>query len=177
MGNRKGGKPSYLRVIEEAGANYEATAAALAPDAVETLDPPEIVKARAVALAEWERIGGQLAKLKILSALDYWSLADYCIAVADFVDCENIIQDAGGLDGEGAEYTTSGRNGTQYKPRPIVARRQEALKSLRGAATEFGLTPRARVMMARGPQGDLFGEGAGGPGTVGDRIGKAPGAA
>lgn len=157
-----GRKPDYLQLVEAAGANYVPEPIAEAPDQLETLDPPEVVAVREVALSEWERITTRLAEIKLISALDLWTLADYCLAVADFVECEEWIRENGGITADGGEYTTNGRNGIQYKPRPVVARRQEALKRIASSASEFGLSPRARVTLARGVQGSLFDDEPGG---------------
>lgn len=179
MAKGRGKTPDYLKLIESAGANYEPAPAALSPVEVELLAPPAIVaehvveingEAVHVALGEWERIGAHLMRLELVGDLDLWPLAAYCLAVANFVGCEYEIIRLGGIAKSGGEYTTSGRNGTQYKARPVVARRQEALAALRSAADDFGLTPRARVNMSRAAQEDLFSRGGGQGGGVEGRL-------
>lgn len=159
MSTGAGNKPGYLALVENAQADYLPNEAPKRGEiVVVNLECPAIVATRLVdnqpvAKLEWDRIAPVLARDGLLRDQDLWALADYCLAVADFVECEVWLQKNRGIVHAGT-YSTTGRSGTQYKAHPVVARRQEARKNMAALASEFGLTPRARHSLRHGESGD-----------------------
>ncbi len=87
------------------------------------------------ALAEWNRLGPELAHLGLLKNADRAAFAAYCEAYGDFQKYTREIKDTG------ETFTTDkGYVGIH----PFVALRNKALEKLRQYAAEFGLTPAAR---------------------------------
>lgn len=157
--NSAGNKPGYLTLVAAAAADYVPEERVKSGEIVRVdLACPAIVASREVngepvARLEWERITTVLAKDGLLREADLWPLSDYCLAVADFVECEAWIQKNRGLV-FASTYSTTGRSGTQYKTHPMVTRRSEARALIAKLASEFGLTPRARHSMRNGGPDD-----------------------
>lgn len=141
-------KPGYVDIV---AANEDwVPEAAAGRDGVDYIEPPELVRASDVAKAEWERVVAELGRKGLLDDLDQAALIIYCRAVAEYDDLERV------LAFEGFEYAVEGRNGVQWKNRPQVARRKEVVKMIMGIASDFGMTPYARVRLAAAKQGELF---------------------
>ena len=143
-----GRKPAYLKVVESKEGfepHRDIKVSELA-----TFDPPDLVNQDAVALAEWRRIVPLLQNMQYLKELDIWSLAQYCLAVSEY---DEVTRD---MLEHGYTYVSVGRNGEQFKNRPEVARRNDLIRTIRAAASDFGLSPAARLRLAAGDQGDLF---------------------
>ena len=98
--------------------------------------PPELGP---VAKREWERLVGDLSKLKLLTNLDRAALAAYCGAYALWADATEQIQKYGAMIKSPTGYPVQ-------SPYIAIANRQAEIM-LRIAA-EFGFTPASRTRIA-----------------------------
>src|SRR5574341_2581882 len=106
--------------------------------------PPDL---DAYALEEWERIVPDLDIMGILSRVDQTALAAYCDAWATFRrtrEALNAIQDQ---HGSMAGLVHRRKNG-ELVPHPLLKVLSEARLAVVRFATEFGMTPSARVRLA-----------------------------
>ncbi|XBQ15812.1 MAG: phage terminase small subunit P27 family [Oceanicaulis sp.] len=145
------GKKPYLVALEggaDAFIPHEAARGDVVKD--ERLDPPEFMLDDRIAMEEWRRIVPLLSAKGILDKLDVMRLAIYCQAVSEY---DQVTRE---LKQEGFTYTSKGRNGTQRKNRPEVGRRNELIKIIHSCASDFGMSPLARMRLALGEQDDLF---------------------
>jgi len=88
-----------------------------------------------VARKEWDRLAGELASLKILTALDRAALAAYCNAYGLWAEAIEAIQ----------KYGTMVKSPTGYpiqSPYVSIANRQAEI--MMRIASEFGFTPASR---------------------------------
>jgi len=91
--------------------------------------PPELGP---VARREWDRLVGELGKLRILTALDRAALASYCGAYGLWADAMEQIQKYGSMVKSPSGYP-------QQSPYLAVANRQAEI--MMRIASEFGFTP------------------------------------
>ncbi|WP_193063448.1 phage terminase small subunit P27 family [Oceanobacillus oncorhynchi] len=84
---------------------------------------------------EWKRIVPEMQRLGIFTAIDHPSLAGYCQAYGRFIEAEKILKKEG--------LTFKSPNG-YVQQRPEVSISNNALKTMREFASQFGLTPSAR---------------------------------
>jgi len=117
---------------------------------VEIPAPPE--RLRAVALAEWDRITVELAKLGLIALIDRAQLVIYCDAVADYEEAREEIDRTGYLQTTPTGYQA-------LSGAAVKARQAAAIIEKFGAL--FGMTPAARARVAASPQMVLFGDEAG----------------
>jgi len=94
--------------------------------------PPELGP---VARREWDRLVGELGKLRILTALDRAALASYCGAYGLWADAMEQIQKYGSMVKSPSGYP-------QQSPYLAVANRQAEI--MMRIASEFGFTPASR---------------------------------
>jgi P27 family predicted phage terminase small subunit len=113
-------------------------------------DPPAHLDA--VATAEWHRFGGELLKLRIVSALDMAALEIYCANYSVWVFTCGKIKER--QEESLVDITPSG-----YKQMGVWFQiRNRAADAMKSAAAEFGATPSARTRVSPGnAQEDLFG--------------------
>ena len=102
-----------------------------------------------VARQEWDRLAGELGKLKILTALDRAALAAYCGAYALWAEATEAIQ----------KYGTMVKSPTGYpiqSPYVSIANRQAEI--MMRIASEFGFTPasRSRISTPTKSEPNLF---------------------
>jgi P27 family predicted phage terminase small subunit len=98
--------------------------------------PPELGP---VAQKEWQRLGAELAKLRILTQLDRAALAAYCGAYALWAEATENIQ----------KFGTMVKSPTGYpiqSPYVSIANRQAEI--MMRIASEFGFTPASRSRIA-----------------------------
>lgn len=114
------------------------------------IDPPEFMLDDNLAMAEWRRIVPLLIEKDILDAVDAVRLGIYCQAVSEYTALTLELRR------EGFTYVSKGRNGTQKKNKPEVARRHELIKVIHSCASDFGFSPLARLRLHLGKQDDLF---------------------
>jgi P27 family predicted phage terminase small subunit len=88
-----------------------------------------------IAREEWDRLIGELASLRIITALDRSALAAYCNAYGLWAEATEAIQ----------KYGTMGKSPTGYpmqSPYVSIANRQAEI--MMRIASEFGFTPASR---------------------------------
>lgn len=102
-----------------------------------------------VARREWERLVGELSKLKMLTQLDRAALASYCGAYALWAEAMEAIQKYGTMVKSPSGYP-------MQSPYVAIANRQAEL--MMRIATEFGFTPasRSRISTPSPSQSSLF---------------------
>ena len=88
-----------------------------------------------VARQEWDRLAGELGKLKILTALDRAALAAYCGAYALCAEATEAIQKFGTMVKSPTGYPVQ-------SPYVSIANRQAEI--MMRIASEFGFTPASR---------------------------------
>jgi P27 family predicted phage terminase small subunit len=108
--------------------------------------PPEL---GAVARREWERLAGELGKLRILTNLDRAALAAYCGAYALWAEATEQIEKYGSMVKSPSGYP-------QQSPYLAIANRQVEL--MMRIASEFGFTPvsRSRISSPTPQEPSLF---------------------
>ncbi len=94
--------------------------------------PPELGP---VARREWDRLVGELSKLRILTHLDRAALASYCGAYALWAEAMEQIQKYGAMVKSPSGYP-------QQSPYLAIANRQAEI--MMRIASEFGFTPASR---------------------------------
>ena len=88
-----------------------------------------------VARQEWDRLAGELGKLKILTALDRSALAAYCEAYALWAEAIEAIEKYGTMVKSPSGYPIQ-------SPYVSIANRQAEI--MMRIASEFGFTPASR---------------------------------
>jgi len=102
-----------------------------------------------VARQEWDRLAGELEKLKILTSLDRAALAAYCGAYALWAEATEAIQKYGTMVKSPSGYPIQ-------SPYVSIANRQAEI--MMRIASEFGFTPasRSRIAVPRPLEPTLF---------------------
>jgi P27 family predicted phage terminase small subunit len=102
-----------------------------------------------VARQEWDRLAGELGKLKLLTNLDRAALAAYCGAYALWAESTEAIQKYGTMVKSPSGYPIQ-------SPYVSIANRQA--KIMMRIASEFGFTPasRSRISTPGKGEADLF---------------------
>lgn len=108
--------------------------------------PPELGP---VARREWDRLAGELGKLKLLTTLDRAALAAYCGAYALWAEATQAIQKYGAMVKSPSGYP-------MQSPYVAVANRQAEI--MMRIASEFGFTPasRSRISTSSKTEPTLF---------------------
>ena len=108
------------------------------------------------ARREWRRMGGELARMGVVTVVDRAALAAYCMAWARWVEAEGQVAKLGTI------VKTANGNLIQN---PYLAVANRALEQMTRLAAEFGMTPssRSRVQVAEKDSGPtladlLFGD-------------------
>ena len=116
------------------------------PDAVVPDCPAELGP---VARQEWDRLAGELGKLKILTTLDRAALGAYCGAYALWAESTEAIQKFGTMVKSPSGYPIQ-------SPYVSIANRQAEI--MMRIASEFGFTPasRSRISTPREHEPGLF---------------------
>ena len=104
-------------------------------------EPPPILTGE--ALAEWERVTPELARLELTKPVDRGALASYCLAWQRLVDAQKLV-DAQGL----IVNTTRGPARS-----PALVTLESASKDVRAWCAEFGFTPSSESRVSRGDDG------------------------
>ncbi len=94
--------------------------------------PPEL---GVVAKREWDRLAGELGKLRIITNLDRAALAAYCGAYALWAEATEQIEKYGSMVKSPSGYP-------QQSPYLAIANRQTEI--MMRIASEFGFTPASR---------------------------------
>lgn len=97
------------------------------------------------ARREWRRLAPQLEKMRLLTEGDLAAFACYCKAYSDLQKAEEIMRT------EGRIFTTEKG---YMMPHPAVAMANQAMKSIKDFAIQFGFTPSARSRIDLEPSSD-----------------------
>lgn len=93
------------------------------------------------ARQEWERVGGILLQVRILTGADLSALAQYCKIFGRWVEAERMVEKRGAV--------VRAKNGTPIlNPHLVVA--NQTIKQMGKYLSEFGLTPSSRSRIAAG---------------------------
>jgi P27 family predicted phage terminase small subunit len=76
-----------------------------------------------------------------------------CDAYSQLRQCQKFLEDAGSISYD----ATSQTGGTNYKPYPEVAQRNQARRQYLSALAELGLTPSSRTKVKRIPESQTSG--------------------
>ncbi len=108
--------------------------------------PPELSPA---AQTEWQRLAGELGKLRVLTNLDRGALAAYCSAYALWAEAVEAIQKFGVMVKSPTGFPIQ-------SPYVSIANRQAEI--MLRISSEFGFTPasRGRISMPSEAEPDLF---------------------
>lgn len=131
---KPGPKPKPTAVLKLSGA-YRADRHADAHPEPPVSAPERPAHLQGEALAEWDRITGQLVALGIVSRIDRAALAGYCSAWGRMVAAEATIA---------AEGLTIATGEGMVRQHPAVRIAVEAASEVRRFAAEFGMTPSSR---------------------------------
>jgi P27 family predicted phage terminase small subunit len=139
-------KPTRLKVLtgnpgKRPLNEHEPEPAPAVPDCPSELGP--------VAQREWERLAGELGKLRIITHLDRGALASYCGAYALWAEAMEQIQIYGSMVKSPSGYP-------QQSPYLAIANRQAEI--MMRIASEFGFTPasRSRISAPSATEPSLF---------------------
>lgn len=92
------------------------------------------------ALAEWQRVVPELARLDLLKPVDRAALTAYCLT------WDRLVQAQREMTADGSVLSTNSQGRVRH---PAVAVIEAASKELRAWAAEFGLTPSAEGKVGR----------------------------
>ena len=103
------------------------------------------------AKREWRRMGGELARMGVVTVVDRAALAAYCQAWSRWVDAEGQVARLGTI------VKTANGNLIQN---PYLAVANRAMEQMAKLATEFGMTPssRSRVQVQQADAGPSLAE-------------------
>ena len=114
---------------------------------VQLPEPPDFLNDE--ARAEWERIGEELHRLRLLTVADTKSLAAYCQAYGRWADAERALKRMVDRDPVTKGLMVKGSLGNPVQ-NPLVKVAANAARDMVRYAAEFGLTPAARARIAAG---------------------------
>jgi len=110
------------------------------PQPLATLPAPPAALA-GEALAEWQRLAGELHRIGVLTYVDQTVLAAYCQVYERWVSAEQAIRAEGAV-----VISPNGYN----MPHPQNTLANQALSTMLKYMIELGLTPASRVKLAKG---------------------------
>jgi P27 family predicted phage terminase small subunit len=155
---RAADKPKRKKVRFRSAEERAALLASLG--AGDTLAPPEFM-AESVefdgALSVWRELAPDLQRIAALTNLDRYTLAIYCVHMADWIEATRDIKQ------NGTAHTVKTVSGDRMERlRPAVKIRELAERHIMEIGERFGLNPSARYKMLRDEaivagQGNLFG--------------------
>jgi P27 family predicted phage terminase small subunit len=145
----KGNPGKRLTKAERAQAEANRLAESLASAPAESgdpLSPPVMMLDERLkpAITVWRSLSGELGKMNVLTVVDRFTFAIYCLSVADYFAAVDDILD----NGQTYWATTHGGN-KMKRVNPAVAIKERLAKFIFDAGAEFGLTPLARYSLLR----------------------------
>ena len=143
--------PSRLKVVTGNPGKHPINRNEPIPESVAPECPPELGP---LARAEWDRLVGELARLRILTRLDRAALGAYCGAYALWAEATQAIQTYGSMVKSPSGFPLQ-------SPYISIANRQAEI--MMRIASEFGFTPASRGRIRAPPDDEPelfdFGEG------------------
>ena len=103
-------------------------------------DPPDVVSASEDARNAWFDVGSELCDVGVMSTLDLSTFGVFCISYARWLACERAMAASG--------LTIEGRGGPVRNP--LLRITAQAASDAVKLASEFGLSPSARLNVAVG---------------------------
>ncbi|MCH8993426.1 MAG: phage terminase small subunit P27 family [Chloroflexi bacterium] len=139
-------KPTALREVEgNAGHRPLPKSDAETTPLVGVVEPPKWLSERGREV--WAGIVPQLQAMRVLTAADLPAVYLLCSALAEQIECEEVITR------EGPTYETVTQTGsTIRRPRPERAMAADAWRRARLMMIEFGLTSAARTRVSAAPE-------------------------
>jgi len=139
-------KPTHLKLLQ--GNPGKRPLNANEPKPPQELPPPPDHLNEA-AKEEWNRLGPQLVKLNLLSAIDRSAFAGYCVVYSRWVEAELMLAKTGPVFKAPSGYP-------QLSPYYTIA--NQCLAQMRQYLIEFGMTPssRSRTSVRNGEDGDTM---------------------
>ena len=135
-------KPTRLKILAGKPGHHPLNLREPQPAIPTELPEPPLPLSR-LARKEWERIGGLLLSLRILTELDLFALTVYCVVYGRWVEAENDVRRRGVM--------------VPAKPRsknlilnPLLPVANKALQQMLRLLGEFGLTPSSRTRVVAG---------------------------
>lgn len=132
---RRGTKPApnHIKLVQGAEERYLNRDEPVPSELADAFDPPSDISERAQEV--WRRLAPDLVDKKVLTAWDVEQFAAYCVAVAQYKECRELM---------GGEYTVTGSMGQMVKS-PLWTEMNEALTQMLKLSARFGLTPADRA--------------------------------
>jgi P27 family predicted phage terminase small subunit len=125
-------KPSHLKLLQGNPGKRPLNANEPKPP-VELPPPPDHLNE--AARKEWNRLGPQLVKLNLLSAIDSSAFAGYCVLYSRWVEAEEMLAKTGPVFKAPSGYP-------QLSPYYTIA--NQCLAQMRQYLIEFGMSPASR---------------------------------
>jgi P27 family predicted phage terminase small subunit len=141
------------------------------PAADETLagDPPAFLSERGAR--HWPDLVKLTSDMGVLTVADGYALAETCEALAELHEARQSlanpltarirnketgeVQDIEIAQAGERSYASWGKDGVMFRPRPEIARINEAFRRLALLLSKFGLTPADRSRVAAAPKGEV----------------------
>jgi P27 family predicted phage terminase small subunit len=142
--------PSYLKLIRGNPGKRPIRPEPEPAIAENVPDPPPFLMG--YAADEWWRIAPELYRLRLLTVVDVMPLAVYCQSYARWRQAEEALAAMAERDQDTHGLLIKNQAGDAMQ-NPLVRAARHAADSMLRAASEFGLTPRARAHLANGCSG------------------------
>jgi P27 family predicted phage terminase small subunit len=135
---KRGPKPTPTAILKRRGTHRkDRTRGEPTPEGAA---PPPPVWLLPEAKAEWARLEPELARMKLLTAVDWGQFAAYCQAFAHWKAAEEWMQQNGTV----ATFRDDKGNVKYMQAVPQMSIAHKSLELMKKFAAEFGLTPSAR---------------------------------
>ncbi len=138
-------KPTRLKILAGKPGHHPLNLREPQPAIPTELPQPPLPLSR-LARKEWERIGGLLLSLRILTELDLSALAAYCVVYGRWVEAENDLRRRGVM-------VPAKPGSKNLILNPFLSVSNKALQQMLRLLAEFGLTPSTRT---RGVAGEAW---------------------
>jgi len=125
-------KPTHLKLLQGNPGKRSLNSREAQPPVVLPPPPDHLSEP---AKQEWQRMGEQLVKLGLLTAIDRSAFAAYCVVWARWIDAEQALKATGPVVRSPSGYP-------MLSPFYTVA--NQSLGQMRAYLTEFGMTPSSR---------------------------------
>ncbi len=135
-------KPTRLKILAGKPGHHPLNKNEPQPAVPSELPRPLMPLSR-LARKEWERIGGLLLSLRILTELDLSALTAYCAVYGRWVEAENDLR------GRGVMVPAKPRSKNLIL-NPLLPVANKALQQMVRLLAEFGLTPATRTRIVAG---------------------------
>lgn len=94
------------------------------------------------ARKQFKRVVDEFKSNDLLKNVDVHSIALFCDAYADYIECSRLIQEEGLM----VEYTNKAAE-TNKVPHPLLTKKKQLFEQMQKFMSEFGLSPIARARL------------------------------